>query len=120
MSTHFKTIFYNCLSNLNAFLSAVFIYNFEYGKKLTKTCLLKTAISSLNDSDEQTSPPATPGSRGVHVASSHFSNISANNGNRGCLKTERSYLCKQPAAILCIRITLPIMIEMIINTIVGL
>jgi hypothetical protein len=64
------------------------------GKKLTKTCLLKTAISSLNDSDEQTSPPATPGSRGVHVASSHFSNISASKGKRGCLK-QRGYLCKQ-------------------------
>lgn len=49
------------------------------------TCLLKTAMSSLKDSEEQTSPPATPGSRGVHVASSHFSNISASNGNRGCL-----------------------------------
>lgn len=71
------------------------------GKKLTKTCLLKTAISSLNDSDEQTSPPATPGSRGVHVASSHFSNISASKGKRGCLK-QRGYLCKQAAAILCI------------------
>lgn len=50
------------------------------------TCLEKTAMSSLNDSEEQTSPPATPGSRGVHVASSHFSNISARSGNSGCLK----------------------------------
>jgi hypothetical protein len=47
------------------------------------TCLLKTATSSLNESDEHTSPPATPGSRGVHVASSHFSNINANSGNSG-------------------------------------
>lgn len=49
------------------------------------TCFEKTAISSLNDSEEHTSPPATPGSRGVHVANSHFSNISASNGNSGCL-----------------------------------
>lgn len=49
------------------------------------TCLEKTAMSSLKDSDEQTSPPATPGSRGVHVASSHFSKMSANNGKSGCL-----------------------------------
>ena len=43
-------------------------------------------MSSLKDSDEQTSPPATEGSLGVQVASSHFSNISANNGNSGCLE----------------------------------
>lgn len=49
------------------------------------TCLLKTATSSLKESDEHTSPPATPGSRGVHVASSHFSNINANSGKSGCL-----------------------------------
>lgn len=49
------------------------------------TCLLKTATSSLNESDEQTSPPATPGSLGVHVANSHFSNINANRGKSGCL-----------------------------------
>ena len=52
------------------------------------TCLEKTAMSSLKDSDEQTSPPATPGSRGVHVASSHFSKMSASNGKSGCLKTQ--------------------------------
>lgn len=50
------------------------------------TCLANTAISSLNDSDEQTSPPATPGSRGVQVANSHFSKISAKRGKRGCLQ----------------------------------
>lgn len=50
------------------------------------TCLANTAMSSLKDSEEQTSPPATPGSLGVHVASSHFSKISAKRGNRGCLK----------------------------------
>lgn len=50
------------------------------------TCFANTAISSLKDSEEQTSPPATPGSRGVHVASSHFSKISAKSGKRGCLK----------------------------------
>lgn len=50
------------------------------------TCLLKTAMSSLKDSDEQTSPPWTPGSLGVHVASSHFSNTIANSGNSGWLE----------------------------------
>jgi hypothetical protein len=50
------------------------------------TCLLKTATSSLKESDEHTSPPATPGSRGVQVASSHFSNINANSGKSGCLE----------------------------------
>lgn len=50
------------------------------------TCLANTAISSLNDSEEQTSPPATPGSRGVQVANSHFSKISAKRGKRGCLQ----------------------------------
>lgn len=54
------------------------------------TCLLKTATSSLNESDEQTSPPATPGSRGVHVANSHFSNINANRGKSGCLQMKAS------------------------------
>lgn len=54
------------------------------------TCLLKTATSSLKESDEQTSPPATPGSRGVHVASSHFSNINANRGKSGCLQVVRN------------------------------
>ncbi len=43
-------------------------------------------MSSLKDSDEQTSPPATEGSRGVQVASSHFSKMRASRGNRGCLK----------------------------------
>ena len=46
-------------------------------------------MSSLKDSEEQTSPPATPGSRGVHVANSHFSNINANSGNNGCLKKRK-------------------------------
>ena len=54
-------------------------------QKIKHTCLANTAISSLNDSDEQTSPPVTPGSLGVQVANSHFSNINANNGNNGCL-----------------------------------
>lgn len=49
------------------------------------TCLAKTAMSSLKESEEQTSPPATPGSRGVQVASSHFSKTRANRGNNGCL-----------------------------------
>lgn len=51
------------------------------------TCFANTAMSSLKDSDEQTSPPATPGSLGVQVANSHFSKISASKGNRGCLGT---------------------------------
>ena len=45
-------------------------------------------MSSLNDSEEQTSPPVTVGSLGVHVASSHFSKIRAKSGNRGWLKTK--------------------------------
>jgi hypothetical protein len=56
------------------------------GSLLALTCLEKTAMSSLKDSEEQTSPPATPGSRGVHVASSHFSKINASSGNKGCLR----------------------------------
>jgi len=54
---------------------------FFYISKLT--CLAKTAMSSLKESEEQTSPPATPGSRGVHVANSHFSKTSASSGNNG-------------------------------------
>ena len=54
--------------------------------QLVPTCFEKTAISSLKDSELQTSPPATPGSRGVHVASSHFSKMRARRGKRGCLK----------------------------------
>lgn len=53
--------------------------------KSPSTCLAKTAMSSLKESEEQTSPPATPGSRGVQVASSHFSKTSASRGNSGCL-----------------------------------
>jgi len=56
------------------------------------TCLLNIAISSLNDSDEQTSPPCTPGSLGVHVANSHFSKISAKSGNSGCLQRKMAWL----------------------------
>lgn len=56
--------------------------------QLVPTCFEKTAISSLNDSELQTSPPATPGSRGVHVANSHFSKIRARRGKRGCLQQE--------------------------------
>lgn len=54
-------------------------------KKHSSTCLAKTAMSSLKESEEQTSPPATPGSRGVQVANSHFSKTRANRGNNGCL-----------------------------------
>lgn len=53
--------------------------------KMSWTCLANTAMSSLKESEEQTSPPATPGSRGVQVASSHFSKTRANRGNNGCL-----------------------------------
>lgn len=52
------------------------------------TCLEKTAMSSLKESEEQTSPPTTPLSLGVHVANSHFSKISASRGNKGCLQEE--------------------------------
>ena len=61
----------------------------EASSLLGLTCLEKTAISSLKDSEEQTSPPATPGSRGVHVANSHFSKINASSGNKGCLQRAR-------------------------------
>lgn len=56
------------------------------------TCLAKTAMSSLNESEEQTSPPATPGSLGVHVANSHFSKTSASSGNKGWLQEEKHSL----------------------------
>lgn len=47
-------------------------------------------MSSLKESEEQTSPPATPLSLGVQVANSHFSKISASKGNKGCLKERES------------------------------
>ena len=61
-------------------------FSFTFQTFILLTCLANTAISSLTDSDEQTSPPATPGSRGVQVANSHFSKISAKRGKRGCLQ----------------------------------
>lgn len=65
------------------------------------TCLANTAMSSLKDSEEHTSPPATPGSRGVHVANSHFSKIRAKRGKRGCLQekkhTQKTVTPKQQA-----------------------
>ena len=69
---------------LSFFFFFFFLFTFE--TSILLTCLANTAISSLNDSDEQTSPPATPGSRGVQVANSHFSKISAKRGKRGCLQ----------------------------------
>lgn len=63
-----------------------FFFSFYCFNPVLLTCLANTAMSSLKDSEEQTSPPATPGSLGVHVANSHFSKISAKRGNRGCLK----------------------------------
>ena len=59
------------------------------GQRLT--CFENTAISSVNDSELHTSPPATPGSLGVHVANSHFSKIRARRGNKGCLKQGTDY-----------------------------
>lgn len=53
------------------------------------TCLEKTAMSSLKESEEQTSAPATALSLGVQVASSHFSKMSASSGNKGCLQEEQ-------------------------------
>lgn len=47
------------------------------------TDLLKAAISSLKDSDEQTSAPCIFWSLGVHVANSHFSNTNARSGKSG-------------------------------------
>jgi len=54
-----------------------------------KTWLAKTRMSSLKESDEQTSAPGRPTSRGVHVASSHFSKTRASSGNNGWLKPHR-------------------------------
>lgn len=68
------------------FFSLFFFFSFTVFNPVLLTCLANTAMSSLKDSEEQTSPPATPGSLGVHVANSHFSKISAKRGNRGCLK----------------------------------
>lgn len=56
-----------------------------------RTCLAKAAMSSLKESEEQTSPPggvpspAPAPSRGEHVASSHFSKTRAKRGKSGCL-----------------------------------
>lgn len=46
-------------------------------------------MSSLKESEEQTSPPAMALSLGVQVASSHFSKMSASSGNKGCLQEEQ-------------------------------
>ena len=67
-------------------LGSGILSRFDFFPSFFLTCFEKTAMSSLNDSDEQTSPPATEGSLGVHVASSHFSKIRANRGNSGWLK----------------------------------
>lgn len=58
------------------------------------TCLAKAAMSSLKESEEQTSPPrAVPSpapapSRGEQVANSHFSKTRASSGKSGCLEGE--------------------------------
>lgn len=54
-----------------------------------RTCLAKAAMSSLKESEEQTSPPGgvpspVPApSRGEHVANSHFSKTRASSGKSG-------------------------------------
>lgn len=56
------------------------------------TCLAKAAMSSLKESEEQTSPPrgvpspAPAPSRGEQVANSHFSKTRARSGKSGCLE----------------------------------
>lgn len=82
-------------------INVVFLYSVSLTLSLNPwvinielTCLLKIEISSLNDSEEHTSPPWTPGSRGVHVANSHFSNISAKSGNNGCLEERKAERAK--------------------------
>lgn len=56
------------------------------------TCLAKAAMSSLKESEEQTSPPrgvpspAPAPSRGEQVANSHFSKTRASSGKSGCLE----------------------------------
>lgn len=63
------------------------------------TCLAKAAMSSLKESEEQTSPPgdepspAEAPSRGEHVASSHFSKTRAKSGKRGCLGRTGKWAC---------------------------
>jgi len=57
------------------------------------TCLANSVTSSLNDSDEQTSP-GPPESLGVQVANSHFSKINANKGNNGWLKKRKKRIIK--------------------------
>ena len=57
---------------------------FQDSKKIT--CLAKQPMSSLKESDEQISPPDTPGSLGVLVANSHFSKTRARRGKSGCLQ----------------------------------
>lgn len=59
------------------------IYKKKIKFKFKLTCLLKAAISSLKDSDEQTSAPCIFWSLGVHVANSHFSKTNANRGKSG-------------------------------------
>lgn len=59
------------------------------------TCLAKAAMSSLKESEEQTSlPRGVPGpapapSRGEQVANSHFSKTRASSGKSGCLERTR-------------------------------
>ena len=74
--------------NISVFMQKRISVNGDFLKKAIciVTCLAKAWMSSLKESEEQTSSCASPRCRGEHVASSHFSNTRANRGNRGCLR----------------------------------
>lgn len=61
-------------------------------------------MSSLKESEEQTSPPATALSLGVQVASSHFSKMSASSGNKGCLQEEQRRSDGAPTRFLLLKL----------------
>lgn len=61
-------------------------------------------MSSLKESEEQTSPPATALSLGVQVASSHFSKMSASSGNKGCLQEEQRRSDGAPTRLLLLKL----------------
>lgn len=60
-------------------------------------------MSSLKESDEHTSPNPALLSRGVHVASSHFSKMRASSGNKGCLETERKMMRRKISSLLLLQ-----------------
>ena len=80
---------------------------FHEGGMPLLTCLENTAMSSLKDSDEQTSPPATEGSRGVHVANSHFSKMRAKRGKSGCLKNKKNHQNIHPLFNILFKMPMP-------------